>query len=113
MRSPAKRVMYEYTTLMVKMGFDMIPGPGQRSNAGAGDNFDYLVHIEVLLSLACFIPQLDAVHYLIKLSQARDIFICDLCKQSSCARKSWPGSLSMEPQLIADPTISNTMHLPQ
>jgi hypothetical protein len=92
MRSPAKRVTSEYTTLMVKMGFDMASGPGQRSNAGAGDNFDYLVDIEVLLSLACFIPLLDAVHYLIKLSQARDIFICDfmqaikLC-QEELARK--------------------------
>ena len=77
MRSPVKRVMSEYTTLMVKMGFDMTPSPGQRSNARARDNFDYLVDIKILLSLACFISMLDAIHYLIKLSQARDIFIYD------------------------------------
>jgi hypothetical protein len=92
MRSSAKKVMSEYTTLMVKMEFDMTPSPGQRSNVGAGDNFDYLVDIEVLLSLACFIPMLDAVHYLIKLSQARDIFICDFMQaiklyQEELARK--------------------------
>jgi hypothetical protein len=77
MRSPAKKIMSEYTTLMVKMGFDMTPIHGQRLNVGAGDNFNMLVDIEVLLSLACFIPLLDAVHYLAKLSQAHDIFICD------------------------------------
>jgi hypothetical protein len=75
MRSPNKRIMSEYTTLMIKMGFDM--APRQKSNARTGDNFDLLMDIEVLLSLACFIPLLDVVHYLIKLFQARDIFMCD------------------------------------
>jgi hypothetical protein len=28
MKSPAKRIMSEYTTLMVKMGFDMTPAHG-------------------------------------------------------------------------------------
>jgi hypothetical protein len=78
--------------LGVKMGFDMAGAPGQKPNAGAGDNFDLLVDIEVLLSLACFIPLLDAVYYLIKLSQARDIFICDFMQaitvcQEELARK--------------------------
>ena len=97
MKSPTKRVISEYTTLMVKMGFDMTLGLGQRSNAGARDNFDYFVDIEVLLSLACFIPLVDAVHYLIKLSQAQNIFICDfmqaikLC-QEELARKIVDGA---------------------
>jgi hypothetical protein len=92
MRSPAKRIMSEYTTLMMKMGVDMTPVPGQSSSTVAGDNFDFLVDIELLLSLACFISLLDVVHYLIRLSQARDIFICDfmqaikLC-QEELARK--------------------------
>ena len=70
--------MNEYKTLLVKMGLDM-PRPGQRgkSVAAAAENFDCLADIELLLSLACFIPMLNAVHCLIKLSQARDIFICD------------------------------------
>jgi hypothetical protein len=99
MRSRAKRIISEYTTLMVKMGTDMTPGLRQRSNAGPGDNFDYLVDIEVLLSLACFIPLLDVVHYLIKLSQAPDIFICDfmqaikLC-QEDLARKFVNGAMA-------------------
>jgi hypothetical protein len=51
-----------------------------------------LVDIEVLLSLACFIPLLDAVHYLTKLSQARDKFLCDFLQaikvcQEELARK--------------------------
>jgi hypothetical protein len=97
MRSPAKRIMSEYTTLMVKMGFDMTPAHGQRSNAGAGDNFDMLVDVEVLLSLACFIPLLDAVHYLAKFFQARDIFICDFMQaikvcQDELARKFIDGA---------------------
>jgi hypothetical protein len=55
------------------------------------------VDIEVLLSLVCFIPLLDAIHYLIKLSQTRDIFICDfmqaikLC-QEELARKFVDGA---------------------
>jgi hypothetical protein len=77
MRSPTKGIMFEYTTLMVKMGFDMTLAYGQKSNAGAKDNFDLLVDIEVLLSLVFFILLLDVVHYLTKISQACDIFICD------------------------------------
>jgi hypothetical protein len=44
---------------MVKMGFDMTPIPGQKPNARARDNFNLLVDIDVLLSLACFISLLD------------------------------------------------------
>jgi hypothetical protein len=50
------------------------------------------VDIKVPLSLACFIPLLDVVYYLIKLSQACDIFICDFMQaikvcQEELARK--------------------------
>jgi len=83
--------MAEYITLIVKMGQDMTPSPGHKTHVGTVDNFDVLVDIEVLLSLALFIPLLNAMHVLIKLSQARDIFVCDfmqaikLC-QSELAR---------------------------
>ena len=40
-------------------------------------DFDLLADVEVLLSLACFIPLLDAIYHLMKLSQERDIFICN------------------------------------
>jgi len=43
----------------------------------AGKIFDILANIEVVLCLACFIPMLNAMHCLIKLSQARDIFVYD------------------------------------
>jgi hypothetical protein len=77
MRSPAMRVLSEYKTLIVKMGLDMTPTPNHRVPVGAEANFNYLVDLEVLLSLCCIMPLLDAVNWLIKLSQARDIFICD------------------------------------
>ena len=99
MRSPPKKIISEYTMLMVKMGTNMTPGLKQRSNARPGDNFDYLVDIEVLMSLVCFIPLLDVVHYLIKLSQALDIFIfyfmqaIKLC-QEDLARKFVNGAIA-------------------
>ena len=76
MCSPNHRIMDEYKTLLVKMDVDMAAG-GQNGNSAVATNFDYLSDIEVLLSLSYFIPMLNVVHYLIKLSQARDIFIYD------------------------------------
>lgn len=67
MRSPAQRIMDEYKTLLVKMGVDMVVG-GQRGNLAAATYFDYLSDTEVLLSLTCFIPMLNVVYCLIKLS---------------------------------------------
>ena len=62
---------------MVKMEVDMIPTTRYKVPAGAKENFDLLADVEVLLSLACFIPLLDAIYHLMKLSQERNIFICD------------------------------------
>jgi len=59
------------------MGADMTSGLGFKPLAKATDNFDLLSNIELLLSLACFIPLINAIHCLIKLSQAGNIFICD------------------------------------
>jgi len=67
--------MTKYSALLVKIGVDMILGLGHKSHAWAIDNFNLLVDIKVLLSLALFIPLVNAVHALIKLSQARDIFV--------------------------------------
>ena len=77
MRSPAQRIVGEYKTLLVKMGVDMSPSAGHKANARAVANFDLLSDVQTLLSLACFISMLNVVHCLIKLNQARDIFICD------------------------------------
>jgi hypothetical protein len=87
MKSPAMRVLSEYKTLIVKMGLDMTPTSNHQVPTGAKVNFDFLVDLEVLLSLCCIIPLLHAVNQFIKLSQARDVFICDfmealkLCQQ--------------------------------
>ena len=67
MRSLAQQIMSEFKTLLVKMALDVASG-GQKGNSAAASNFDYLSDIEVLLSLACFIPLLNTVHCLIKLS---------------------------------------------
>jgi len=69
--------MFKYTTLLVKMGLDMTGGLGQKGNADTGDNFDLLCDVEMLFCLACFIPLVNAVHSLMKLSQSHDIFVCD------------------------------------
>jgi len=67
--------MSSYTTLLVKMGMDARVSP--KSTVVATGNFDFLVDVDVLLSLALFIPMLNKVHCLIKLTQAHDIFVCD------------------------------------
>ena len=77
MRGPAQRVLSEYKLLLAKMGVDMGPPTGPKGPAGAAGNFSCLSDIEVLLSLSCFIPLVNAVHSLIKLTQSRDVFICD------------------------------------
>jgi len=68
--------MTEYKRLLAKMGVDMAAA-SQKGYSAIASNFDYLSDVEVLLSLACFIPLLNIVHYLMKLSQSKDIFICD------------------------------------
>ena len=70
--------MNEYKILMVKMEVEMPAPVGQKGNASAPtSNFDALVDIEVMLSLAYFVPMLNTVHCLIKLTQPRDMFVCD------------------------------------
>jgi len=75
MRSPAQRIMGEYRMLLVKMDVDIEATVGSKSNAAVAANFDQLSDVDILLSLACFIPIVNIVHCLIKLTQARDIFI--------------------------------------
>jgi len=50
---------------------------GSKIPIGSVDNFDLLADIEVLLCLALFIPPINVVHYLIKISQSHDILIYD------------------------------------
>jgi len=77
MQSLVQRVMNEYKTLIVKMEKNMTLSIGHKANVVAIGNFGSLSNMEVLLSLAVFIPMLNVVHCFIKLTQARDIFIYD------------------------------------
>ena len=101
MQSLAQRIMSEFRTLLVKMAIDMSGAVGGRPSTTTATNFDYLSDIEVLLSLSCFIPMLNVVYCLIKLSHARYIFICDflqavkLC-QSDLARMFVDDSIAFQ-----------------
>lgn len=108
MRSLVKQVMSEYNMFIVKIGEDMVPAPSDKIKAKAANNFDFVVDIEVLLSLSYFIPLLNAVYYLIKLFQARDIFIHDFL--TKLVKKSWLGNLLMESWLLEKRTSSNTTY---
>jgi hypothetical protein len=67
MLSPAKRVLVEYQTLLLKMGLDMA------TIVPAKANFELLCDFGLLLSLACILPLLSIVHCLIKFSQNKDV----------------------------------------
>jgi hypothetical protein len=69
--SPAKRVLTEYRTLLLKMGLDMA------TIAPTKANFELLCDFGLFLSLACIFPLLSIVHCLMKFSQSRDVYICD------------------------------------
>ena len=83
MRSPAQRILGKYKTLS--------PSAGHKANARAAANFDLLSDVQTLLSLACFIPMLNVVHCLIKLSQARDVFICDFMQSIKVCQNELAG----------------------
>jgi hypothetical protein len=70
MLEPTKRVMSEYRTL-VKMALEYT------NNSSAKVNFELLCDIEVLYSLAILLPMLEKVDSLMKLAQARDVFVVD------------------------------------
>ena len=89
MRSPARRALEEYKTLVVKTGMDMTSVPGEKNKdvAAASNNFELLVDLELLLSLAVFQPLLTTVHCLIKFAQAQDVFICDFLQSVKCVQE--------------------------
>jgi hypothetical protein len=45
------------------MGLDMTPAPNHQVPVGAEANLDYLVDLEVFLSLCCIMPLLNAVYF--------------------------------------------------
>ncbi len=60
MLSPAKRLMAEYKTFLVKMVLD------NPTNQQAKQNYEHLCDLQILLGLACILPLLESVHALIK-----------------------------------------------
>jgi hypothetical protein len=68
---PVKRVM-SYKALILKMHLD------STSLASAKANLNLLCEIELLLGLACILPMLEALNYLLKFSQQTTCFVCDM-----------------------------------
>jgi hypothetical protein len=70
--SLAKRIMKEYSTLLVKMALDsFIKGE-------ATTNLHLLVDVKIMLGLSCILSLLEAVHLLIKFSQLWNLLWVDL-----------------------------------
>jgi hypothetical protein len=69
---PVKRVMSKYKVLVLKMHLD------SQSLATTKANLNLLCEIELLFGLACVLPMLEALNYLVKFSQQRACFVCDM-----------------------------------
>jgi hypothetical protein len=63
MLSPAKKVLVEYKTLLVKMAMDSF------TNHQTKFNYEHLCALQILLDLSCIFPLLEFVHVLIKFAQ--------------------------------------------
>lgn len=71
MLSPAKRVLSEYKTLVVKMLLDSLKSKIAR------ENLESLCHIQSVMGLPWILPMLESVHVLIKVAHCKDVFICN------------------------------------
>jgi hypothetical protein len=69
---PIKSIMSEYEALVLKMHMD------SPSLATAKANLNLLYEIELLLGLACILPMLKALNYLIKFLQHTACFVYDM-----------------------------------
>jgi hypothetical protein len=67
-----KPMMSKYKALILKMHLD------STSLATAKANLNLLCEIELLLGLACILPMLEALNYLLKFSQQTACFVCDM-----------------------------------
>ena len=83
------RVLAEYWTFIVKMEQDMMPMPNQKTPTSTIENFNFLVDLEVLLSLSYIQPFLSFIHSLIKFSQAQDVFIVTSSKVWNYVKQIW------------------------
>jgi hypothetical protein len=67
----AKNVLSEYKPLLTKMA------KYQKEIAMAQTNFDLLLNIFMFVGLTWLLPLLEIVHTFIKLSQRKNVFVCD------------------------------------
>ncbi len=66
-----KHVLCEYCTFLTNMALDA------PTITFAKSNLCLLVNVKTLLGLNAIIPLLEVIHSLIKISQLRDVFVCD------------------------------------
>jgi hypothetical protein len=71
MLSPTKWVYLEFHPLMVKMHAK------SQWNDVAWKNQNSLCDVEVILGLPCILLLLECFHVLIKVTQSRDVFVCN------------------------------------
>ncbi len=72
MISHVKRVLFEYRTFFMKIALDAPTIVSTKST------LCLLTNAKTLLGLNVVMPLLEAIHSLIKFSQLRDVFVCDL-----------------------------------
>jgi hypothetical protein len=60
MLRPTKKVLAEYTTLLIKMAMDSF------TNHQTKFNYEHLCDLQILLELSCIFPLLEFVHVYIK-----------------------------------------------
>jgi hypothetical protein len=68
-------------------------------------NLELLTNVEALLSLACIVPLLSIVKNLIKLAQARDVFVIDLVQVIKLTQ------VELHEMLLDPLLLSNMIHL--
>ncbi len=66
-----KQMLGEYKTLVVKMTNDVV------SNAVVHTNYELLCGVKIVMGLRCVLPMLEAMQHLSKLTQNKEVFICD------------------------------------
>jgi hypothetical protein len=81
MLSPTKWVYLEFHPLMVKMH-----AKNQWNDVG-WNNLNSLCDVEVILGLPCILLLVECVHPLIKATQNRDVFVCDLVEVMKVAQQ--------------------------
>jgi hypothetical protein len=66
-----KCVLFEFKALIAKMANDMA------TNAITKNNYETFYNYEIVLGLTCVFHVLKVVHFLSKLVQGKDTFVCD------------------------------------